>query len=321
MNENPSKKPTPPSLSNTNSQAPYGKDISREVQALVEIVARLREPGGCPWDQEQTHSTLARYMTEEAFEMVEALEERESLRAKLDANSNSFAGAKTTDTKAADNKFKDELGDVLFQVLLHARLAEEDKAFTFADVVQNLSEKLVRRHPHVFADTEVTGTGDVIKNWEQIKKAEKASRGEKTSLITVPAKMPALQRAFAIGQKTQKLKFDWQSPSEVWLKVKEEIDELQEAMDNDVQSEIEHEIGDVLFSVAQLARHYEMEPEQILRAANARFLGRFEKMVAAFSETQNETQTESSAEDVLKQFGNLSNEEKERFWAIAKRTK
>jgi tetrapyrrole methylase family protein/MazG family protein len=306
--------------SKISKEALHSSNSLSEVQALVEIVARLREPGGCPWDQEQTHKTLARYTIEEAFEMVEALEERESLREtlrqKLDANPNSFdAEPFLAKTQGLDQKFKDELGDVLFQVLLHARLAEEDKAFNFFDVVRTLSDKLVRRHPHVFANLAINGLEDVFKNWEQIKKAEKATRGETAPLISVPIHLPALQRAHAIGQKTQKLKFDWAGPAEVWLKVKEEIEELQEAMDNDVQSEIEHELGDVLFSVAQLARHYEMDPEQVLRTANSRFLSRFEKMVGSYGRTK----TEVTSEDVLKNFGELSNDEKEKFWEIAKK--
>lgn len=277
--------------------------------ALVEIVSRLRAPGGCPWDQEQTHRTLARYATEEAFEMVEALEEREQARTK---------GEKVEDpTHPLTFKFKDELGDVLFQVLLHAQLAAEEKAFDFADVVRQLSEKLVRRHPHVFSGMNVSGTDDVIKHWEVIKRNEKAARGEKPSAISLPVQLPALQRAFAIGQKTHKLKFDWQGPADVWLKVKEEIDELQEAMDNDVMTEIEHELGDVLFSLAQLARHYGLEPEQTLRTANNRFLNRFQTMVSVFEETA--TREKDSLDDILKRFGELSTEEKEKFWELAKK--
>lgn len=305
-----------------NSNAiPYSSNKTSDIQALVEIVARLRGPGGCPWDQEQTHTSLARYAIEETFEMVEALEEREAARipkgdaiSNPDANSNSFA--------QYTRKFKDELGDVLFQVVLHAQLASEEKAFAFNDVVKTLSEKLVRRHPHVFSDVRVTGTDEVIANWEVIKKAEKAAQGEKLELISVPAKLPALQRAFAIGQKTHKLKFDWQGPADVWLKVQEEIDELQEAMDNDVQSEIEHEIGDVLFSVAQLARHYDLEPEQLLRTANSRFLTRFQTMIAAYqqsAELPSDAGNKLSSEEVLQHFGNLSTEEKEKFWEIAKK--
>lgn len=278
------------------------------IRALVEVVAALRGPEGCPWDLEQNHRSLARYMLEEAHEMVEALEEREALRPKSELPNQDFI--------SATQKFKEELGDVLFQVVLHSQLAAEEKAFTLEDVIATLSEKLVRRHPHVFSDVKVNGTADVFKNWEQIKKDEKKARGEKAALICVPPTLPSLQRAFAIGEKTHKLKFDWEGPQEVWLKVEEEIAELHEAMDNDVLSEIEHELGDALFSLAQLARHYGLEPEQVLRTANTRFLGRFEKMIAGFRALQAKN---FSAEEVLMQFSTLTTEEKEKFWQLAKK--
>lgn len=279
------------------------------IQALVDIVADLRGPNGCPWDKEQNHSTLARYAIEETFEMVEALEEREASRKNLASDKDSFI--------SLSQKFKDELGDVLFQVVLHAQLASEEGSFTFADVVRNISEKLVRRHPHVFGGVNVSGIDEVWKNWEAIKKAEKEANGEKAALISVPAGLPALQRAMKIGEKTHKLKFDWEGPQDVWLKVEEEYAELQEAMDNDVMAEIEHELGDVLFSLAQLARHYELDPEQVLRTANARFLGRFEKMIQGYRTSEAPA---AEVDDVLKKFGALSNEDKEKFWQLAKKS-
>lgn len=282
----------------------------KDIRSLVEVVSHLRGPHGCPWDQEQTHTSLARYAIEETHEMVEALEERESCRL---ANKNKTP----EDFARATEKFKDELGDVLFQVVLHAQLASEEQAFTFDDIVQNISEKLIRRHPHVFGDTKVSGINDVFANWEKIKKSEKASRGESPSLISVPIGLPALQRAYTIGIKTHKIKFDWETPQEVWLKVEEEIDELKEAMDNDVMSEIEHEIGDVLFSVAQLARHFDLDPEQVLRSANSRFLGRFENMIRIYREKEKKS---ASANDLLETFSNLSTEEKEKFWKLCKQS-
>lgn len=288
------------------------KDIRERIQALVDIVADLRGPNGCPWDKEQNHSTLARYAIEETFEMVESLEEREAHRRKMGEKFSTNA----PEFISLSHKFKDELGDVLFQVVLHSQLASEEGSFTFDDVVQNIAEKLVRRHPHVFNDVSVSGIDEVWKNWEAIKKAEKAARGEKAALISVPPSLPALQRALTIGEKTRKMKFDWEGPQDVWLKVEEEVAELQEAMDNDVMSEIEHELGDVLFSLAQLARHYEMDPEQVLRIANDRFLGRFEKMMQVYREKA----PAKDADEVLKQFASLSTEEKEKFWVLAKQS-
>lgn len=297
------------------------KDIRESVHALVGIVADLRGPNGCPWDKEQNHRSLARYAIEESHEMVEALEEREAFREAMDPGKTTLKNTAPAELQNINrfafltNKFKDELGDVLFQVVLHSQLAAEEGAFTFDDVVASLSEKLVRRHPHVFGDVKVNGTEDVFKNWELIKKAEKEARGEKGALISVPASLPALQRAFAIGEKTNKLKFDWEGPTDVWLKVEEEFSELQEAMDNDVMSEIEHELGDLLFSLAQLARHYELDPEQVLRTANSRFLGRFEKMVAYYREKEAAT---NNVDEALKKFSALSTEEKEKFWQAIK---
>jgi tetrapyrrole methylase family protein/MazG family protein len=299
----------------------------KDIRSLVEVVAALRGPGGCPWDLEQTHRTLARYALEEVHEMVESLEEREDLRPPGDQSQSPGRRAGTSENKGAfvlaTQKFKEELGDVLFQVVLHAQLASEEGSFDFEAVVETLAQKLIRRHPHVFGDVKVNGTADVFANWEQIKKAEKAARGEKGPLISVPAALPALQRAFAIGEKTHKMKFDWQGPAEVWLKVEEEVAELQEAMDNDVMSEIEHEIGDVLFSVAQLARHYDLDPEQVLRTANTRFLGRFEKMIGVYAgSVAGQTPPPISGkalEEVLTSFAALSTEEKESFWREAKK--
>lgn len=293
------------------------KDIRECIPVLVKIIADLRGPKGCPWDKEQTHSTLARYAIEETFEMVEALEERETFRRKMALESSNEDGNKNKNSfTALSTKFKEELGDVLFQVVLHAQLASEEGSFDFADVVNSISEKLVRRHPHVFGDVQATDTAEVIKNWNLIKNEEKAQRGEKPSLISVPPGLPALQRAFAIGEKTHRMNFDWQGPQDVWLKVEEEIAELQEAMDNDVMTEIEHELGDALFSLAQLARHYELDPEQVLRAANTRFLGRFEKMIEGYRQAHSKN---SEVEEVLQKFGALSSEEKESFWEQAKK--
>lgn len=259
----------------------------REVSSLLRIVADLRGPDGCPWDKEQTHFTLTPYAVEEVGELVEAIESKD------------------------DSKTKDELGDVLFQVVLHAQLADERGAFSFADVVQNLSEKMIRRHPHVFSDTRVSGSGDVVRNWDEIKKAEKAagtgggagagtvagargSAGAETGPVTsgaaagaagpgktldVPIALPALQRAAKIGSRTRKLKFDWQHPDQVMEKIREEIAEFEEALEEGSDDAVSHELGDVLFSLAQMARHLERDPEQILREANRRFETRFETMM------------------------------------------
>lgn len=255
----------------------------RHIESLVEIVSELRGPNGCPWDKEQTHQTLTQYAIEEAHEFVEAVELPQEGPAK-------------------DAKMKDELGDVLFQVVLHAQLAQERGAFTLADVIENLTQKLVRRHPHVFGETSVKDSADVARNWEEIKKQER-KEGSPYAL-NVPA-LPALQRAYKIGRRTEKLQFDWEDADGAMRKVEEEFGELQEALDNESEAEIFHELGDTLFSLAQLGRHLNMEPEQVLRKANQRFEARFNLMVEI-------------AEREGHDFGALSMEQKDVFWEKAK---
>ncbi len=254
----------------------------QKFESLMKIVADLRGPEGCPWDKEQDHKTLAPYTIEESYELVEALEQ------------------------ADDKKIKEELGDVLFQVALHAQLARERNAFKIEDVLSTLNEKMVRRHPHVFSDVKVSGTEEVWQNWEQIKRAENKSKGAKKN-IDIPEVIPALQRAYKIGVKTQKVGFDWSNPSEVLVKVKEELAEVEVELKDKTSTTLEEEIGDLLFSVAQLARHCGFEPEQSLRAANRKFLNRYEGMHQIC---------------LLKgvQFETLTLEEKEKLWTEVKKT-
>lgn len=255
-------------------------------EAMNEVISALRGPTGCPWDNEQTHESLIPYAIEEVFEMVEAIESGD------------------------DKHICEELGDVLFQVILHAAMAKERGAFDIFDVMQGIASKVVRRHPHVFSDTQVSGSAEVLQNWDEIKKQEKALLPlSPKAAIDVPAKMPALQRAHKIGEKTQKLQFDWTETSQVLAQLKEEIRELEEAMGEQKQKpeKIQHELGDVLFSAAQLARHLDVEPETALRETNRRFLARFEKML--------ELGSVSSAD-----FSKLPPTEKENLWKRAKKT-
>ena len=262
---------------------PQAPQNLRHIQALVEIVSSLRGPEGCPWDKEQTHQSLTQYAIEETFEMIEALESGD------------------------DAKFKDELGDVLFQVVLHAQLAHERKAFDLLDVIENIAEKLIRRHPHVFAGVNVADTNEVIKNWEEIKKNEK-SKSSAPHGLEVPAGLPALQRAYKIGARTQKLGFDWKTPEQVKVKVDEELQELNEALATQDMTAIENEFGDVLFSLAQWARHLKLEPEHLLRKANQRFENRFVEMLEIGQVTKD-------------QFTQLEDTEKEALWIQAKKAR
>lgn len=252
-----------------------------ELDSLIQIVADLRGPNGCPWDKEQNHKTLVPYAVEEIHELAEALESGD------------------------DHLIQEELGDVLFQVVLHAQLAAERKAFDLKQVIQCISQKLIRRHPHVFSDVQVDGIDQVFENWELIKAKEKAEKKQKTSTLNVPAGLPALQRSAKIGFRTQKLKFDWDNSDQVFEKVNEEFTELKEALTEKNKKAIEHELGDMIFSLAQLARHLDVDPEQCARSANRRFENRFEFMNKLIY-------------DAGKKLETMSLSEKEEFWQKAK---
>jgi len=257
---------------------PQAPKTLNEFDSLVQVLRDLRGPGGCPWDQEQTHLTLTPYLIEEVYEAVEALESQ------------------------VDQDICEELGDVLFQVVLHAQLANERKAFNISDVIEGIVSKIVRRHPHVFSDTKVTNSAEVLKNWEEIKRQEKKGKPQKPKTFSVPAELPALQTAGKIGEKTKKYKFDWSEASQVLAQLKSEIAELEEAMQDrtpDREAKLKHEMGDVLFSAAQVARHLEVEPETSLRAANTRFTGRFEKMLELCGGLEKFISLDSSEKELL----------------------
>lgn len=222
----------------------------RDFSALVEIMKRLRAPDGCPWDREQSAKSLVPYAIEEAFELADAVE----------------AGAQ--------KDVVEELGDLLLQVVFHAEIAQNENRFDIGDVIEAINTKMIRRHPHVFSDTEVADSAEVLKNWDVLKAKEKENQPPTTS-FSIPKNLPALQRAHKIGEKTRDFRFDWSSPEGVIDKLDEEIRELKEALKkNSLEHKVE-ELGDVLFTVAQLARHLSVEAEQSLRQANNRFERRF----------------------------------------------
>lgn len=235
----------------------------RQFSALTDIMAQLRtNPGGCPWDLEQNHKTLVPFAIEETYELAEAIEKNDI------------------------PNMREELGDLLFQVVFHAQIAAENEHFVIEDVFEELAEKLIRRHPHVFGETQANTSEEVLKNWEAIKSQEKTSTEPPTYSAApdfkgfrVPLDLPALQRSSKIGEKTRKQNFDWNNATEVIPKVKEELAELEKALKENKPSEIEHEIGDLLFSVAQVARHAGIDPEQALRIANRRFEKRFLRLL------------------------------------------
>ncbi len=241
---------------------------SRDIARLIEIMAALRTPGsGCPWDLEQTFRTIAPYTLEEAYEVADAI-----------------ARGNLTD-------LKDELGDLLLQVVFHARMAEEQGAFDFGDVVEAVTAKLVRRHPHVFADAEGRTAKAVEGLWERIKAQEKAERGEAAAtgaLVGVPVALPALTRALKLQEKASRVGFDWNDPRAVLAKIREEADEIEAELDNSDKSDAAAEVGDLLFAVVNLARHLGADPEDILRQTNLKFERRFcsiERALAARGKT------------------------------------
>jgi ATP diphosphatase len=235
---------------------------SADISRLLEIMARLRTPGsGCPWDLEQNFATIAPYTVEEAYEVTDAI-----ARGDLD-------------------DLRDELGDLLLQVVFHARMAEEQNAFSFGDVVEAITTKMIRRHPHVFADKDGRLTPSDVKGaWDRIKAEEKAERAARRpaeelshqSLLSgVKAGQPALARAMALQRKASGVGFDWNDPRAVLRKIREETDEIEVALDSGDADELLEETGDLLFALVNLARHIGADPELALRGTNAKFERRF----------------------------------------------
>lgn len=258
---------------------------------LKKIVSDLRNPEtGCPWDLEQNHNTLKKYLIEETYEAIEAIDQGD------------------------DKELCSELGDVLLQVMLHSQIASERGAFTIEDVLDGVSDKMVRRHPHVFGDTKCATSEEVKANWEKIKQSERKDSSSTASLKSVPKYLPSLLRASRLGEKAAKVGFDWENGKDAWQKCLEEIDELREVVEQRAQAEdvslrekenleakFQEELGDLLFSLSQLARHSGVSPEQVLRDSCDKFMNRFETM-----------------EKTLESFQGKSAEDLERAWNQAK---
>ncbi len=232
-----------------------------EVARLLEIVARLRGPGGCPWDRKQTHATLRGSVIEEAYEVVEAIDE------------------------ADDAHLREELGDLLLQVALHAAIAQEEERFDFEAIAAELSEKLIRRHPHVFGDATAGDAEEVITQWDAIKRAEKGALAPESALDGVSSALPALLHAEKITKRAAKVGFDWERPEQVLGKIREEVAEVEEVVaQGESQERLEEEIGDLLFAVVNLARKSKIEPEVALRRATGKFTRRFQRVEAQLKE-------------------------------------
>ena len=247
--------------------SPTSEEVAQHLVEAVAIMARLRAPDGCPWDREQTFDSIKRHTLEETYEVFDAIERR------------------------AWPDLKDELGDLLLQVLFYAQMASEAGYFNIADVAANLNAKLIRRHPHVFADVDANDADAVLRNWEQIKRVEKqAAAATQTSMLDdVPRSMPAMLEANKLGSRAAKIGFDWPNADgragELFAKLQEEIGELQAELNGPRErtpsSAVEEELGDLLFTAVNLARHLKVDPEAALRASNAKFRQRFRAMEKA----------------------------------------
>jgi XTP/dITP diphosphohydrolase/tetrapyrrole methylase family protein/MazG family protein len=219
---------------------------------LCEIVAQLRAPGGCPWDREQTNESLVPGLIEEVYEVVGAIRSGD------------------------DTNFREELGDLLLLMVMHAQIAAEAGRFQLSDVVQEVTDKLIRRHPHVFASSDAHDTGAVLKQWEAIKREEKANNAH--YLADLPAALPALMRAQKAQNKAARVNFDWNNLRDVIAKVDEELGEAKEALASGVPEAIADEVGDLLFAVVNLARKSQLDAESVLQAATDKFVDRFNRL-------------------------------------------
>ncbi len=263
-------------------------------EKLVAVQARLRAPNGCPWDREQTHQSLRTYLIEEAYEVVEALE------------------------SGNDAKFAEEMGDLLLQIVFHSQIAREEGRFTVAEVIREIHDKMIRRHPHVFGKTHAKDSAEVLRNWEQIKAEERRSsnKGEsgagegvpkETSLLDgVSRGLPATLEGYQLTRKASRIGFDWEEAGGVFEKLLEETEELKKASREKDHRKMEEEVGDLLFAAVNLSRFLKVDPEIALKKANAKFSRRFREM-------------ERLARASGREFKDLPREEMEAFWDSTKR--
>ena len=245
------------------------------MKKLHKITTQLRDPkSGCPWDKEQSFESIADSTIEEAYEVVEAIENQDY------------------------ESLKNELGDLLFQVSFHSLMAEERGLFTLDDVVDSITEKLIRRHPHVFSDKKINSSEDQTDEWEKIKVSEQRKKNKYMSLMDdIGSNQPALNRSFKIGKKARAVGFDWSEINGVFKKVFEEVDELKAAIESNNKDEIENELGDLFFTLVSLSRHLNVNPENALRGANSKFIKRFRTM-EHFAKTKNKTLDEMSSDEL-----------------------
>ena len=261
-----------------------------DIQKLVDVMAKLRSPDGCPWDREQDHDTLKRFLIEESYEVIEAIENKDF------------------------EHLREELGDLLLQVVFHAQVAEESKLFNLQNVIDEIHAKLLRRHPHVFQDALVHNSRDVEVQWEDIKRKEKKNKTtdnkgveqERSAIDGVPLAMPSTLQAVRLTEKAGRVGFDWKKADDVVEKIDEELAELKHELKSGNRQKIEHELGDMLFAICNLSRHLEMDPEEVHRKALIRFRERFKMM-------------ETFASEKGKHLKDFDLEQQEEFWKRAKK--
>ncbi len=259
----------------------FAKDSAAAFGEFVSTIARLRAPGGCPWDQKQTHESIARNMIEEAYEAVDAIEQKDV------------------------NHLREELGDVLLQVVLQSQIAADAHEFTIAEVCREVNEKMIRRHPHVFGDElHAQSADEVLDIWDKVKLSEKEAREQNSAsqnheglLDAVPTSFPALLQAYKISRKAVSVGFDWDSVDEVWRKVEEECSELKQAAQSGDKHAMELELGDVLFSLVNVARKYGIDAETSLRASCNKFRARW-SFIEGVAWAQGKTIEELSMEEL-----------------------
>lgn len=272
-------------LSNlTSLYVPAVKDRSqryKQYSALREIISTLRGPDGCPWDREQTHQSLKKYLIEETYELLEAIDEDDI------------------------DHMVEELGDVLLQVLLHAQIGEDEGMFNMEEVMEGLSSKMVRRHPHVFGDVEVGDSAEVKANWAEIKKQEKGGQSQPPLLKGVAKGAPALMKAYEYQKKAAGVGFDWDNVKGAWEKVWEELKEFEQEAENGSEQDRKQEFGDVLFALVNVSRFYRIHPEEALSMTNSKFYRRF-------------SHVEERVHQSGKPFEDHSLEELDAFWDVAK---